>query len=64
MSDQLEQAWMDYQADALTDPMYRYSHDHKAIFRAGYVASQKRHVGIKESVWVSAPQAPEEVDPE
>lgn len=46
MSEQIENAWADYQADALTDPMYRYSHDHKAIFRAGYAASQKKHVGV------------------
>ena len=64
MSEQVDQAWMDYQADALTDPMYRYSHDHKAIFRAGFMASQKKHVGIKESVWITAPAVPEEVDPE
>lgn len=63
MSEQVDKAWMDYQTDALTDPMYRYSHDHKAIFRAGYQASQKKYVGIKESVWVTAPVAPDE-DPE
>jgi len=63
MSEQIESAWADYQADSLTDPMYRYSHDHKAIFLAGYAASQKKFVGVKESVWVSVPSTPDE-DPE
>ena len=44
--------------------VHRYEHDDKEIFRAGWVASQKRnHPAFKESVWVTAPVAPDE-DPE
>ena len=58
-----EEMWRDYQADALTDPQYRYSHDHKAIFRAGWTAAQRKTSGVRESIWVSAPVAPDD-DPE
>jgi hypothetical protein len=48
----------------MVDPVHRYEHDDKAIFRAGWEAGQKKPVStLKESVWVTVPIAPE-VDPE
>lgn len=65
MSDKIEDAWTEYQFGKMIDPVHRYEHDDKEIFRAGWIASQKRnHPAFKESVWVTAPVAPEEVDPE
>ena len=65
MSDKIEDAWTEYQFGKMIDPVHRYEHDDKEIFRAGWIASQKRnHPAYKESVWVTAPVAPEEVDPE
>lgn len=65
MSDRIEDAWTEYQFGKMIDPVHRYEHDDKEIFRAGWLASQKRnHPAFKESVWVTAPVAPEEVDPE
>tara|TARA_R110000796_G_scaffold125868_1_gene240432 strand:+ start:699 stop:893 length:195 start_codon:yes stop_codon:yes gene_type:complete len=64
MSDKIEEAWLDYQADSLTDPMHRYEHNHKDIFQAGWDAAQKNRVKkVRESVWVHAPVAPDD-DPE
>lgn len=58
------EAWLDYQADSLTDPMHRYEHNHQEIFRAGWTAAQKKTIGnIRESIWVHAPIANDE-DPE
>ena len=65
MSEKIEEAWTEYQFGKMIDPVHRYEHDDKAIFTAGWLASQKRnHPAYKESVWVTAPVAPEEVDPE
>jgi len=65
VSDKIEDAWTEYQFGKMIDPVHRYEHDDKAIFTAGWLASQKRnHPAFKESVWVAAPMAPEEVDPE
>lgn len=65
MSDRMDEAWTEYQFGKMVDPVHRYEHDDKAIFRAGWIAAQKRnHPAYKESVWVTAPVAPEEVDPE
>ncbi len=65
MTDRIEDAWTEYQFGKMIDPVHRYEHDDKEIFRAGWTASQKRnHPAFKESVWVTAPVAPEEVDPE
>lgn len=59
-----ESAWGDYLADKMTDPAKRYIRNDREIFEAGWVAAQKRHPNsVRESVWVSAPSAPEE-DPE
>lgn len=64
MSDKIEDAWTEYQFGKMIDPVHRYEHDDKEIFRAGWVASQKRnHPAFKESVWVTAPVAPDD-DPE
>lgn len=63
--DRIEEAWTEYQFGKMIDPVHRYEHNDKEIFRAGWLASQKRnHPAFKESVWVTAPVAPEEVDPE
>lgn len=63
--DKIEEAWTEYQFGKMIDPVHRYEHNDKEIFRAGWLASQKRnHPAFKESVWVTAPVAPEEVDPE
>lgn len=64
MTDPIEEAFRDFQVDTLTDPVKRYTHDDKEVFRAGWMASQKRnHPAYKQSVWVSAPVAPDD-DPE
>lgn len=65
MKDRVEEAWIDYQFGKMIDPVHRYEHDDKEIFIAGWAAAQKRnHPAYKASVWISAPEAPDEVDPE
>jgi hypothetical protein len=64
MSDRIEEAWTEYQFGNMIDPVHRYEHDDKSIFRAGWEAGQKKPTPrVKESVWVHAPIAPDE-DPE
>lgn len=64
MTSKIDNLWAEYQADVLTDPQYRYSHDHKDIFTAGYNAGQRKETALtRESVWISAPVA-EDDDPE
>ena len=49
MTDRIEEAWTDYQFGKMIDPVHRYEHDDKEIFRAGWTASQKRnHPAFKE----------------
>jgi hypothetical protein len=64
MTDPIEEAFREFQVDTLTDPVKRYTHDDKEIFRAGWVAAQKKPApALRESVWVAAPIAPED-DPD
>jgi hypothetical protein len=64
MSGRIEEAWTEYQFGKMVDPVHRYEHDDKAIFRAGWEAGQKKPTPtLKESVWVQVPIAPD-VDPE
>jgi len=64
MVDKIEEAWTEYQFGKMIDPVHRYEHDDKEVFRAGWLASQKPHVPVgKESVWITAPVAPDD-DPE
>lgn len=64
MTNKIDNLWAEYQADLLTDPQYRYSHDHKEIFKAGFNAGQRKETALtRESVWISAPVA-EDDDPE
>lgn len=63
MQKSLEEAWRDFQADALTDPQHRYEHNHKDIFRAGWQAGQSKHPAGTRSVWITAPDAIDD-DPE
>lgn len=64
MIDPIEEAFRDFQADTLTDPVKRYTHDDKEVFRAGWIAAQKKPVAAaRQSVWISAPVAPND-DPE
>jgi hypothetical protein len=64
MIDPIEAAWTEYQFGKMIDPVHRYEHDDREIFRAGWLAAQKKnHPAYKESVWVSAPIAPDD-DPE
>jgi hypothetical protein len=59
-----DDAWLDYRADKLTDPIKRYTTSERDIFEAGWVAAQKRHsTPVRESVWVSAPRVDDD-DPE
>jgi len=61
--DSIEQAWTEYQFAKMVDPATRYDHDDRAIFRAGWIAAQKKPTPVRESIWVSAPVAPDD-DPE
>lgn len=64
MTNRIEEAWTEYQFLKMIDPVHRYEHDDKAIFRAGWEAGQKRPAPTaRESVWVSVPTTPDE-DPE
>lgn len=64
MSNRVEEAWTEYQFGKMVDPVHRYEHDDRAIFRAGWEAGQKKPTStLKESVWVTVPVAPD-VDPE
>lgn len=64
LSKRIEEAWTEYQFGKMVDPVHRYEHDDKAIFRAGWEAGQKKPVPtLKESVWVSVPIAADD-DPE
>ena len=64
MSDKIEEAWTEYEFGKMIDPVHRYEHDDKAVFRAGWDAAQKNRVKkVRESVWVHAPVAPDD-DPE
>jgi hypothetical protein len=59
----VEDAYEDFWADRITDPMRRYSSSEREIFAAGWKAATKKRAPIRESVWFSAPVAPED-DPE
>ena len=60
----IDEAWDDFRADLMTDPVTRYAHTERDVFDAGWIAAQRRSpVGIKKSVWVNAPTAPDD-DPE
>jgi hypothetical protein len=63
MKASLEEAWQNFRADVMTDPQYRYTHDHKEIFRAGWRAGQTNHPAGTRSVWITAPDAIDD-DPE
>lgn len=59
-----EDAWDDFHADRLTDPMRRYAADERDVFMAGWRAAEKRSSApVRQSVWITAPNAVEE-DPE
>lgn len=59
----IDDAYDDFWADRLTDPMLRYSATDKDIFVAGWKAAGMKKPYIKENVWFAAPVAPED-DPE
>jgi hypothetical protein len=64
MNNRTEEAWTEYQFSKMIDPVHRYEHDDRAIFQAGWEAAQKKPAPMqRESVWVTAPVAPDE-DPE
>lgn len=59
----LTEAWDDFRADKMVDPAKRYIHDDQEIFIAGWRAAQSKPRSVQESIWVSAPVAPDD-DPE
>ena len=60
----IDEAWDDFRADLMTDPVTRYAHTERDVFDAGWKAAQRRSpASVKKSVWVNAPTAPED-DPE
>lgn len=60
----IDEAWNEFRADLMTDPVVRYAHTERDVFDAGWKAAQRRNpVGIKRSLWVHAPTAPND-DPE
>ena len=60
----IDEAWDDFRADLMTDPVTRYAHTERDVFNAGWKAAQRRNPNaVKQSVWVNAPIAPED-DPE
>lgn len=64
MTDRIEDAWVDYEFNKMVDPVARYTSTERDAFRAGWKLGQRRnHPVYKESVWVTAPVAPDE-DPE
>lgn len=64
MIDKIQEAYTEYQSDKMVDPATRYTHDDQEIFRAGWVAAQKKNFSqVRQSVWVTAPVAPDD-DPE
>lgn len=64
MPDKIEEAWTEYEFGKMIDPVHRYEHDDKNIFRAGWEAGQKKSAPtVKESVWVRVPVAMD-TDPE
>jgi len=60
----IDEAWDDFRADLMTDPVTRYAHTERDVFNAGWKAAQRRNpTAVKQSVWVNAPTAPDD-DPE
>lgn len=63
MTKTIEDAYEDFRADRLTDPVMRYSTTERDVFAAGWKASGQKRVGVKENVWFHAPTT-EDDDPE
>jgi hypothetical protein len=59
----VQDAFDDFRADRLTDPMLRYNTTERDVFAAGWKAAGQKKPNVKENVWFSAPVAPED-DPE
>jgi len=59
----VEDAYEDFWADRITDPMRRYSSSEREVFAAGWKAASVKRKSVKENVWFYAPVAPED-DPE
>jgi len=59
----VEDAFDDFRADRLTDPMLRYNTNERDVFLAGWKAASAKRKSVKENVWFTAPVAPED-DPE
>lgn len=60
----IDDAWQEFRADMMTDPVRRYSSDQRDIFAAGWKAAQRRPTPVvKESVWFNVPTLPD-TDPE
>jgi hypothetical protein len=59
----IQDAFDDFRADRLTDPMLRYNTTERDVFAAGWKAAGEKRVGVKENVWVNAPVIADE-DPE
>jgi hypothetical protein len=58
-----EDAYDDFRADRLTDPVMRYNTTERDIFAAGWKASGQKRLAVKENVWVHAPVIADD-DPE
>lgn len=60
----VEDAWNDFRADMMTDPVSRYARQERDVFIAGWKAANRRlSPNVKQSVWVNAPTLPDD-DPE
>lgn len=60
----IDDAWQEFRADMMTDPVSRYTRNERDIFTAGWKAAQRRQpTVVKESVWFDVPTAPD-TDPE
>lgn len=59
----VEDAFDNFRADRLTDPMMRYNTNERDVFLAGWKAASVKHSPVRESAWFHAPVAPED-DPE
>lgn len=59
----IQDAFDDFRADRLTDPMLRYNTTERDVFAAGWKAASQKKPNVKENVWFHAPVAQED-DPE
>ena len=60
----VEEAWNDFRADMMTDPVARYASNNRDVFIAGWRAARRRNnPNVKESQWFDAPTIPDD-DPE